>query len=390
MEKAVIVEACRTSIARAGEKGWLRNMRSDDMAVVLIKELLKRVPQLKPGEIEDVIIGCAMTSREQGANVARNITILAGIPFEVAAQTVNRFCASSLESIMQAARAIMLGDGEIMIAGGIESMTHVPMGSDIIPNQKLFNLIDNASFFMGQTAEIVAERWKISRQEQDEFALWSHQKAVAAQGEEKFKKQIVPVEGEMENGTKFMVDKDQCPRRDTSLEKLSTLKLAFRPEGMGTITAGNSSPLNDGAAMVLMMSEKKAKELGLKILAEIKSMAVAGVAPEIMGTGPIPATRKALKRAGLELKDLDVIEINEAFAVVPIVCCQELGISKEEQQKKLNLCGGAVAIGHPLGASGARIVNDLLYEMERRDAKYGLATMCIGMGEGSAIILGRR
>jgi acetyl-CoA acyltransferase len=290
---------------------------------------------------------------------------------------------------MQAARAIMVGDGEVFIAGGIESMTHVPMGSDINPNPKIFNIVDNASFFMGQTAEILAERWKISRREQDEFALWSHQKAIAAQDAGKFKKQIVPVEGEKEDGTKFIVDRDQCPRRDTSLEKLASLKLAFRPEGKGCITAGNSSPLNDGAAMVLMMSEKKAKELGLKILASIKSMAVAGVPPEIMGTGPIPATRKALKRANLELKDLDVIEINEAFAVVPIVCCQELGISKEEQQKKLNPCGGAVAIGHPLGASGARIVTDLLYEMERRDAKYGLATMCVGMGEGAAIIFER-
>lgn len=381
--EAVIVSAVRTPVGRAG-KGSLKDLRIDDLGALVVRAALERAGQLDPNEIEDVIFGCAMPEGEQGLNVARNIGVLSGIPSTAAGVTVNRFCASGLQAINMAAQNIMLGFGDIYVAGGIESMSRVPMGGfNPSFNKKLVG--GKAGFPevyipMGMTAENVARKYNVSRQEQDEFAYHSHMRAIKAQKEGMFKDEIVPVQ--LADGS--ILENDEGPRADTSLEKLATLKPVF-VDG-GSVTAGNSSPLNDGAAAAVVMSLGKARALGLKPIARIVTMAVAGVEPELMGIGPIPAVRKVLERAGLKIEDIDIIELNEAFASQAIVVMRELGISHEKQ---LNLKGGAIAIGHPLGCSGARIMATLMNDLQQFDATIGIETMCVGGGQGLATIVER-
>jgi len=382
MREAVIVEAVRTPVARAHpEKGWFKDIRSDELGVIVVRELLNRT-KIDPAEIEDVILGCATQSGEQAMNIARYIAIMTGLPFGVAAQTINRQCASGMTAVHSAAQAIMAGYGDVFIAGGIEHMTHLPEGTGADLNPKRFEFVERSSSSMGLTAENLAEMYNISRREQEEYALRSHQKAIAAQEESRFRDEIVPVEVPLKNGVK-KVDSDQNPRSYTSLDIMAALEPIARPGG--TITAATASAASDGAAAILLMSREKAKKMGLKPKAKVLSMAVAGVDPKLMGLGIIPATRKALDRAGLTIDDIDVAEINEAFAVVAIVAIRELGIA----EGKVNPNGGAVALGHPMGCSGARLVTTLTHEMVRRRAKYGLAAMCVGMGQGAATVLER-
>jgi len=382
MREAVIVDAVRTPIARAHpEKGWFKDIRSDELGVIVIRELLNRT-KIDPAQIEDVILGCATQSGEQAMNIARYISIMAGLPFGVAAQTINRQCASGMTAVHSAAQAIMSGYGDIFIAGGIESMTHLPEGAGADLNPKRFEFVERSSSSMGLTAENLAEMYNISREEQEKYALRSHQKAIAAQEEGRFRDEIVPVDVPLKNGGK-KVDSDQNPRSYTSLDIMAALEPITRPGG--TITVATASAASDGAAALMLMSRERAKEMGLKPRVKVLSMAVAGVDPKLMGLGIIPATRKALERAKLTIADIDLAEINEAFAVVAMVAIRELGID----EKKVNPNGGAVALGHPMGCSGARLVTTLTHAMVRRRAKYGLAAMCVGMGQGAATILER-
>jgi acetyl-CoA acyltransferase len=381
MRNAVIIEAVRTPIARAhAEKGFYRDVRADDLSADIMRALLDRVP-FPANQVEDIHWGCVKQEREQGFNVARQASLAAGFPVEVPATTVNRLCGSSLQALNQAAQSIMANVDDVQIAGGVEHMQHIPMeaGFDLSPRFQYFNSI--ATQMMGLTAENLARKYKISRKDQDEFALRSHQKAAQATDSGAFKNEIVPTWGRDEEGKRVLITQDQCIRRDTSLESLGALKPAFAPE-IGTVTAGNSSPLNAGAAALLMMSAERAKELGLKPKVKVRAMAVAGVDPSVMGIGPVPATHKALERAGLKLADIDIIELNEAFAVQSLSVIKLLGMNPE----KVNLRGGAIAIGHPLGASGARIATTLIHLMMDKKAKFGLATMCIGSGQGIATI----
>ena len=381
MREAVIVDAVRTPIARAhADKGWFKDIRSDELGVIVIRELLKRT-NVDPGLIEDVVLGCANQTGEQAMNMGRYIAIMAGLPFEVAAQTINRQCASSMTAVHSAAQAIMTGCGDIFIAGGVESMTHLPEGAGADLNPKRFQFVDRSSSSMGLTAENLAEMYNISRQEQEEFALRSHQKAIAAQEEGGFKAEMVPVKVPSNNGGKELIDRDQNPRSYTSLELMAALEPIALPGG--TITAATASPASDGASAIMLMSREKSAELGLKPKAKVVSMAVAGVDPRLMGLGIIDATRKAVERAGLTIGDIDLAELNEAFAVVAMVAIMELGIDEE----KVNPNGGAVALGHPMGCTGARLVTTLVHEMNRRQVKYGLAAMCVGMGQGAATVL---
>ena len=381
MREAVIVDAVRTPIARAhADKGWFKDIRSDELGVIVIRELLKRT-NVDPGLIEDVVLGCANQTGEQAMNMGRYIAIMAGLPFEVAAQTINRQCASSMTAVHSAAQAIMTGCGDIFIAGGVESMTHLPEGAGADLNPKRFQFVDRSSSSMGLTAENLAEMYNISRQEQEEFALRSHQKAIAAQEEGRFKAEMVPVKVPSNNGGKELIDRDQNPRSYTSLELMAALEPIALPGG--TITAATASPASDGASAIMLMSREKSAELGLKPKAKVVSMAVAGVDPKLMGLGIIDATRKAVERAGLTIGDIDLAELNEAFAVVAMVAIMELGIDEE----KVNPNGGAVALGHPMGCTGARLVTTLVHEMTRRQVKYGLAAMCVGMGQGAATVL---
>jgi acetyl-CoA acetyltransferase family protein len=383
MREAVIVDAVRTPIARAHpEKGWFKDIRSDELGVIVIRELLRRT-KIDAGQIEDVILGCATQSGEQAMNITRYIAIMAGLPFGVAAQTINRQCASGMTAVHSAAQAIMAGYGDVFIAGGIESMTHLPEGAGAELNPKRFEFVDRSSSSMGLTAENLAEMYNISREEQEKYALRSHQKAIAAQEQGRFRDEIVPVEVPLKNGGKKLIDRDQNPRSYTSLDIMAALEPITRPGG--TITVATASAASDGAAAIMLMSREKAKEMGLKPKIKVLSMAVAGVDPKLMGLGIIPATRKALDRARLTIADIDVAEINEAFAVVAMVAIRELGID----EGKVNPNGGAVALGHPMGCSGARLLTTLTHEMARRKARYGLATMCVGMGQGAATILER-
>ncbi len=399
--EAVIVAALRTPVGRYG--GALKDVRPDDLAALVIKELVER-SKIDPAMIEDVILGCANQAGEDNRNVARMAALLAGLPVEVAGNTVNRLCGSGLQAINDAAHAIQRGDGDVYIAGGTESMTRAPFvmakAEAAFPrgnitmydttigwrftNPKLAEMY--YPYSMGETAENVAERYHISRDDQDAFALQSQQRAVAAIQEGRLRDEIVPVPipapKKGQPPTSFAVD--EHPRADTSLEALAKLRPAFR-EG-GTVTAGNSSGINDGAAALLLMSAERAAGLGFKPLARVVATAVAGVDPACMGLGPIPATRKALQRAGLTVDDLDLIELNEAFAAQSLAFIRELGLD----QSKVNVSGGAIAIGHPLGMSGARLTTTLIHEMQRRPhAKYGLATMCIGVGQGIATVYER-
>ena len=349
---------------------------------MVVKELLSRVG-IDPAEIEDVIFGCATQAGEQAMNAARYIALMAGLPFGVAAQTVNRQCASGSSAIQIAAQTIMSDCGDVCIAGGIESMTHLPEGYGADLNPRRFDFVDQSAASMGLAAENLAEMYGISRKEQEEFSLKSHQKAVAAQEEGRFKEEIVPVEVLEEDGTTTVIDRDQNPRSYTSLEMMETFDPIAKEDG--TITSATVSFASDGAAAVLLASEEKARSLGLKPKARIRSMAVAGVDPKITGIGTVAAARKALDRADLTVDDIDIFEINEAFSVVALACMKELGIN----EGKVNPNGGAVALGHPMGATGVKLVTTLIYEMGRRKANLGLVTVGVGMGQGAAIILER-
>jgi acetyl-CoA acyltransferase len=381
---AVVIDAVRTPIGRAhAEKGYYRDVRADDLSADLMKALLERVG-LPGSEVEDIHWGCVNQQGEQGYDVARMAALIAGLPIEVGGVTVNRNCGSSLQAINQAAMSIMAGCEDVQLAGGVEHMQHIPMEAGFNPNPHFFYRHSPAVLNMGLTAENLALKYKIGRKQQDEFALRSHQNAAAATDSGTFAREVLPTWGRDEEGRRKILTEDQCIRRDTTLEALSALKPAFMPEG-GSVTAGNASPLNAGAACLLVMSEDRARELGLKPKVKIKAMAVAGVDPAVMGIGPVPATHKALQRAGLAPGDVDLIEINEAFAVQTLACMRMLRLDAE----KVNVNGGAIAIGHPLGASGARIATTLIHAMRARQVRYGLATMCIGGGQGITTLFER-
>ncbi len=381
MRHAVVIDAVRTPIGRAHpEKGIFRDVRADDLSADLMRALVDRVG-IPGSAIEDVVWGCVKQQGEQGYDIAHMASLIAGLPIEVAGVTVNRNCGSSLQAINQAAQSIAANCEDIQIAGGVEHMQHIPMEAGFDASPRLFYRHSPATMQMGLTAENLAMRYRIGRKEQDEFALRSHQRAAKATDTGLFSKEIIPTWGRDEEGRRKIMHEDQCIRRDTSLEALGALKPAFMPEG-GTVTAGNSSPLNVGAAALLIMSEERAKELGLKPLVRIRAMAVAGVDPSVMGIGPVPATLKALERAGLKLEDIDVIELNEAFAAQALSVMKVLKANPE----KVNVRGGSIAIGHPLGGSGARIATTLIHTMMDQKAKLGLATMCIGAGQGIATI----
>ncbi len=384
MNQAVIIDCVRTPIGRAHpERGYYRDVRSDDLAVHCVQALIERTG-VDPNDIDDVLFGNTQQTLEQGLNVARIIALTAGLPVTAAGATINRLCGSSLQALNQAAHSIIAGAEDVQIVGGLEHMTHVPMDHAIDVNPKLFHHTSEAALHMGITAEFLAQTQGISRKDQDEFALASHQKAVAAFNQGKFSQEIIPTHGRDEDGQRHLLTRDQCVREDTSLEALSALRPVFMPDG-GTVTAGNASPINDGACAMLMMSETTAKRLDLKPMARVVATAVAGVEPSVMGTGPIPATQKALKRAGMTLDQIDVIELNEAFAAQSLACIRGLGLDVD----KVNVHGGAIAIGHPLGCSGARISTTLLHALKDRNARFGLATMCIGVGQGIATIFER-
>jgi acetyl-CoA acyltransferase len=381
MKHAVVIEAVRTPIGRAhAEKGIYRDTRADDLSADLLRALIDRV-NIPAALVEDIHWGCVKQEKEQGYDVARMAALIAGLPIEVGGVTVNRNCGSSLQAINQCAQAIAADCEEVLIAGGVEHMHHIPMEAGFDPSPRYHFRHSQATLNMGLTAENLALKYRISRKEQDEFALRSHRRAAEATDSGAFAKEVIPTWGRDEEGRKKLLTEDQCIRRDTSLESLAALTPAFMPEG-GTVTAGNSSPLNVGAAALLIVSEAKAKELGLTPKVRIRAMAVAGVDPSVMGIGPVPATHKALERAGLKLADIDLIEINEAFAA------QTLSVIKllKADPEKVNVRGGALAIGHPLGGSGARIATTLIHAMMARKAKLGLATMCIGAGQGIATI----
>ncbi|HEY4644450.1 MAG TPA: thiolase family protein [Bacteroidota bacterium] len=395
--EALIIDAVRTPVGKYG--GVLREVRPDDLSALVIKTLIERT-KIDSSLIEDVTWGCANQAGEDNRNVGRMALLLAGLPVHVPGNTVNRLCGSSLDAINQCARAVWSEDADILVAGGVESMSRAPYSIPKnlngaygnlqaydtalgwrYPNPKMESLIPLES--MGETAENVAEKYRVTRKDQDQFAFESHMKAVKAQRDCRFQDELVPVEIPPKKGASAVVDQDEGPRPDTTLEKLSKLHPVFRKNG--TVTAGNSSSLNDGAAAVLIVSDRKAKELGLKAMARIVSTGVAGVDPRFMGIGPVPATTQALKKCGMKVDDMDLIELNEAFASQSLAVIRDLKIDT----LKLNVNGGAIALGHPLGCSGARIMTTLLHEMKRRDVRYGLATMCIGVGQGIATIVER-
>jgi 3-oxoadipyl-CoA thiolase len=401
MPEAMIIDAVRTPIGALG--GALSAVRPDDLAAVVLEAIIERTG-IDPGLVEEVYLGCANQAGEDNRNVARMATLLAGYPVEVAAVTFNRLCASGLNSVNQAARAIKVGEGDVFVAGGVESMSRAPyslpkaerafgFGNQTAwdttlgwryPNPKMYEMYRTEA--MGETAENIYDITPISREEQDAFALQSNQRAIAAIDEGKFEAEIVPVSVPQRKGEPVIVTTDQRPRRETSMEALGRLRPAFRKNG--TVTAGNSSGLNDGAAAVLLMSAGKAEELNLKPMARILASGAAGVNPRTMGLGPVPATQKALSRAGLALEQIGLVELNEAFAVQSLAVMKELGLPEQIT----NVNGGAIALGHPLGCSGARILTTLLYEMRRRapdeaSPYYGLATLCVGVGQGEATIV---
>lgn len=390
MREAVIASVCRTPVGKA-YKGALRATRPDDLAAIAIQEALKRAPGLDPQEVEDVILGCAMPEAEQGMNVARIASLRAGVPHSAAAATVNRFCASGLQAIAQAAERIMCGFAQVIVAGGTESMSLVPMGGHkVAPNPTLMETYPDAYLSMGLTAENLARKHGIKREAQDEFAFASHRKALEAIEKGRFQDEIVPVDVRyrvLNNGKpseqKFVFSTDEGPRRETSPDALAALKPAFHEKG--TITAGNASQMSDGASAAVVMSAERAKQLGLTPLARFVAYATAGVAPEEMGIGPALAVPKALKLAGLKMDQIDLVELNEAFAA------QVLSVLKrvELDTSKLNVNGGAIALGHPLGCTGSKLTATLLYELQRRRGRYGMVTMCVGGGQGAAGIFER-
>jgi 3-oxoadipyl-CoA thiolase len=398
LREAWIVEAVRTPIGRYG--GALASVRPDDLAAAVVRAVVDR-SGIDPSLVEDVILGCANQAGEDNRDVARMAVLLAGLPVEVGGLTVNRLCGSGLQAINSAAHAIAVGDGDVFIGGGVESMTRAPyvmakpdaawdrgprelqdttLGWRFV-NPKLAER--HYPYSMGETAENVAERWEVGRDLQDAFALRSQERAVAAIEAGHFADQLVPITIPQRKGEAVVVDRDEHPRADSSLEGLAKLKPAFRENG--TVTAGNASGINDGASAVLLVEAGKARELGLRPMARVVSTAVAGVDPAVMGIGPVPATRKALARAGLRVEDLDLVELNEAFASQSVVCINELGLDPE----KVNIDGGAIALGHPLGSSGGRLITMLVHQLRRTGGRYGLATMCIGVGQGIATVVER-
>lgn len=389
MTEAFIVSAVRTPVGKA-PKGKLRSVRPEDLGALVLKEALRRVPQLPAEQVDDVVIGCAMPEGPQGLNMARNIVLLAGLPDTVPAVTVNRFCASGLETIANAAQRIMSGMADVVIAGGAECMTHVPMsGFRLAPNPAIVDQVPDTYITMGLTAENVARKYKVSREDQDAFALESHQKAIAAQDAGKFKEESISVpvrevyldEKLKRKVSEFVFDADEGPRRDTSAERLAALKPAFIPRG--SVTAGNSSQRSDGAAALVLMSGEKVRQLGIKPLARFVTYQVGGVPPEIMGIGPIAAIPKALAKSGLKLDQIDIVELNEAFASQSLAVIRELGMPRD----RVNVNGGAIALGHPLGASGAKLTVQAIHELRRRNKRYGMITMCVGGGMGGAGII---
>lgn len=387
MREAVIVAYGRSPIGKA-PKGSLRYTRPEDFAAQIVEGVLKKVPQLKSEEIDDFVLGCSFQEAEQGFNLARIVLQRAGIPNTVPGQTVNRFCSSGLQTIAIAANSIMAGQSDVVLAGGVESMSMIPMGGNTLaPNPYLMENGPNIYTTMGITAENVAEMYNITREMQDKFSVGSHKKAAKAQSEGKFAEDIIPIKsvkpvkhGEMIKSETFIFEKDEGIRENISFSSLGKLKTIFKMNG--TVTAGNSSQLSDGAAVVLLMSRDKAEELGIKPLAVFKSFTVAGVAPELMGIGPIEAIPKALKISGIEKNDLDLIELNEAFASQSLACIHELNLNTDI----INVNGGAIALGHPLGCTGSFLTIKLLSELRRRNGKYGLVSMCIGGGMGAAAV----
>ena len=395
MREAVVVATARTPMGRYG--GQLKDVRPDDLAAIVLREVCERA-HLNPAEVDDVILGCANGAGEENRNVARMAALLAGFPVEVPGQTVNRLCGSGMQAAITAAREIQTGGADVVIAGGVESMTRAPwvvpkpdaghprgpqtmydtaLGWRLV-NPKMAELYGTLQ--MGETAERVAQKYEVSREDQDAFALRSHQRAIAAQKSGRLAEEIVPVSVPQKKGEAIRITDDEGPRADSSLEALAKLKPAFADNG--SVTAGNSSPLNDGATALVLMSEEEARKRGLKPLARLVAAAPAGVHPDYMGIGPVPSSMKALEKAGLQADELGVVELNEAFASQSLACVRLLGLDEE----KVNVNGGAIALGHPLGSSGARLVGTLVREMARRDAEYGLATMCIGVGQGIASV----
>lgn len=386
MPEAVIVTALRTPVGRA-HKGKLKDTRPDDLAGFILQEAVKYTPGLDVKRIDDVLLGNAHPEGEAGYNLARIAVQIAGLPDTVAGATINRFCASGLQTIVQGVQSVTAGMAEIVLAGGSDCSSRVPMGGHTMSvNRSLYKKHPEAYHTMGQTAEAVARRFGITREQQDKFAFHSHQKAIAAYAAGKFKEQVVSVpvrvKDEGEQWHELVLEKDEGPRADTNLEKLATLKTVFAEDAAATVTAGNASPLNDGAAMTVIMTKDEANALGLKPLATFIQAAVVGVPSDIMGVGPVPAIRKLLQKTGMTVNDIDLFEINEAFASQCFYCQQELGIPDE----KLNINGGAIAIGHPLGATGARIAADLFAEMKRSGKEYGIISMCVGGGQGMAAL----
>jgi len=384
--EAVVIDSVRTPMGRSRD-GMFRNVRAEDLSAHLVNSLFRRNPAVDPAEVDDVIWGCVNQTLEQGVNIARNMALLTDIPHTVPAQTVNRLCGSSMQAIHSAAQAIQSDNGDLFVVGGVEHMGHVPMDHGIDINPALSKHVAKAAGMMGLTAELLARMHGITREQQDQFGARSQQRAHAAAIEGRFDSQIVPTQGHDASGMKVVCSADEVIRPDSTLEALAGLKPVFDPVN-GTVTAGTSSAISDGASALIVMSSERATSLGLEPVAKIRSMAIAGVDPSIMGYGPVPASRKALDRAGLKMEDIDIVELNEAFAAQSLPVLKDLGLL-EDMDEKVNLNGGAIALGHPLGCSGARISTALLYLMPERDATFGLATMCIGMGQGIATVFER-
>jgi acetyl-CoA acyltransferase len=377
----IIASAARTPVGRA-VKGTLRSTRPDDLAAIAMNEAVRRVKGLDPKDVEDVVLGCAMPEGEQGLNIARNAVFLAGWPASVSAETINRFCSSGLQAIVHAAQEVQCGQVEIAVAGGVESMSMVPMsGNKPSLNPRLVEKFPEAYIAMGHTAERVAKRFEVSREQQDKYAYNSHMKAIAAIKAGKFEEEIIPVKARLfEGGQVKEVDfaMDESPRAETTIEALAKLKPVFAKDG--TVTAGNASPMNDGAAAVVLLSDRAAQRLDAKPLGRLRAYAVRGVPPDIMGIGPVPAIRAVLEQTGLRIGDIDLFEINEAFASQAAYSQRELGIPDD----RINVNGGAIALGHPLGCTGAKLTTSILHELKRRNARYGIVSMCIGGGMGAA------
>ena len=383
---AVIVDFARTPMGRS-KGGNFRNTRAEDLSADLVNGLFARNPDINPAEVEDVIWGCVNQTKEQGWNVSRMMSLLSVIPHTAGGQTVSRLCGSSMSAMHTAAQAIMTNHGDIFVVGGVEHMGHLPMDYGVDPNPALSKHVAKAAGMMGMTAEFLAIMHGISRADQDAFAERSHRLAHAATIEGRFDREIIPIEGHDENGFKDLIRHDETIRPETSLESLAALKPVFDPKN-GTVTAGTSSQISDGASAMIMMSAEKAQTLGLKPVAKIRAMAVAGVNPSIMGYGPVPATQKALERAGLTLDDIDSFELNEAFAAQAIPVLKDLNLL-DKMDDKVNLNGGAIALGHPFGCSGTRITGTLLNVMENKDMTLGVATMCVGLGQGITTVVER-